>query len=59
MIPKTGTGEVRHKIVSYPTGEGEYHIVMEEIKASPQPSPQGEGVEQKSVGFVIAGEAKM
>jgi len=34
LIPRTGTGEVIHKINTYGTGDGEYHIVMEEIKTS-------------------------
>jgi hypothetical protein len=32
LIPKVGTWQVLHKIHSYPTGEWEYHIVMNEIK---------------------------
>ncbi|MDP2090823.1 MAG: hypothetical protein Q8K30_04465 [Candidatus Gracilibacteria bacterium] len=62
LIPKTGTGTIQHKIHSYGTGDGEYHIVMNEIKldnTSSQASPlEKKEQDQKNVSFVIAGTAK-
>lgn len=49
LIPKTGTWKVNHKITSYPTGNWEYHIVMNEISEN----------EKTNTWFIIAGEAKL
>ncbi|MFK7779970.1 MAG: hypothetical protein QM490_02385 [Candidatus Gracilibacteria bacterium] len=51
LIPRSGTGQILHKIYTYGTGDGEYHIVMNEIKSK-------ESETGKEVSLVIAGVAK-
>ncbi|MDP2090822.1 MAG: hypothetical protein Q8K30_04460 [Candidatus Gracilibacteria bacterium] len=55
LIPKSGTGTIQHKIHSYGTGDGEYHIVMNVIKLDAITSTGGQ---DETSSFVIAGTAK-
>ncbi|MDD2871580.1 MAG: hypothetical protein PHS49_06330 [Candidatus Gracilibacteria bacterium] len=56
LIPRTGTGKIMNKIHSYGTGDGEYHIVLNEIKTNPDTTSTG--YTDETASFVIAGIAK-
>ncbi|MDD2870779.1 MAG: hypothetical protein PHS49_02215 [Candidatus Gracilibacteria bacterium] len=56
LIPRTGTGKIMNKIHSYGTGDGEYHIVLNEIKTNPDTTSTG--YTDETASFVIAGTAK-